>query len=139
MRNNAGETTIKTAVSLLMLVALTVLAAYLYSRQDEQLHALSAASAGWPSVSGLITSSSLETRRQRVGSAHGSKVRLEVAYEYVVDDRVFENDRVRFDQDRLSSAEKELLVRTHPVGKKVQVYYNPDRPTESVLVRGSYP
>lgn len=111
---------------------------YLYQHHDQHMQKLSAESQDWPSVSGLVTRSSLKTTRKQSGSAKTTQHRVEVIYEYVVDDRVYRNDVVRFDQSKLSTKDKERLVSTHPVGMTVQVFYSPASPGQSVLVRGSY-
>lgn len=130
----------KNAIIVLVLAALGVGGAYLYVRYDERMTALSKASLDWPSVDGLITHSNLETRvRKTGGSRRKTEHRVAIYYEYVVDDEVFRNDVVQFNQDNLSTSGKERLVSAYPEGRRVDVFYNPDKPKQSVLVRGSWP
>ncbi len=110
----------------------------IYQRYDRDLTELARASSDWPSVPGLVNHSELEYRRKNVGAAKRTDYRVEVVYEYVVDDQLYRNDVVRFDQSNLTSKRKELLVSSYPVGRRVEVFYNPDDPDQSVLVRGSY-
>lgn len=128
----------KNIVILLVIAGLTGGGAWLYARHDEQMTSVSRASAGWPSVDGLVTHSNLEAYRSNVGTNRKTRWRLEITYEYVIGNVVFENDVVRFDQDELSTSDKKDLVSAYPVGRKVQVFYNPERPKQSVLVRGSW-
>lgn len=86
------------------------------------------ASVYWPSADGLIVEARLETRGNRD---------LRIVYEYVVGDRAYRNDIVRFDQAQLTLLQKEALVASYSQGQPVSVYFNPERPNQSVLVRGS--
>lgn len=108
-----------------------------WQEYEAHLSELSAASHDWPSVRGVIVSSNLEAWRGKKAGRR-TKFRLEVRYEYAVNGEVFRNDTVRFDQDRLSSPRKRDLLRSVPVGQRVDVYYNPDKPSQSVLQPGSY-
>lgn len=128
----------KDLVVLLFIAGLMAGGAWLYARYDEHMTSVSRESTSWPSVDGLVTRSNLEAFRSKVGTKRKTRWRLEIYYEYVVEDEVFENDLVRFDQDELSTTEKEDLVSAYPVGRKVRVFYNPERPKQSVLVKGSW-
>lgn len=129
----------KNAVIVLVIAALGAGGATLYVRYDEHMTAVSKASLDWPSVDGLITHSNLETRRRSVGASRKTRHEVQIFYEYVVGNDVFQNDVVRFDQGNLSTSEKQRLVSAYPIGRRVQVFYDPDKPKQSVLVRGSYP
>lgn len=127
--------------SVATVAALGVLSAggyYLFQQYDRELSDVAEASMNWPQVPGLVVQSNLEYRRRESVNSRKTDFRIEVSYEYVVDDRVYENDVVRFDQRNLSNADKELLVSAYPVGKRVDVFYNPDHPGQAVLERGSY-
>jgi hypothetical protein len=138
MADNEMPDALKNIIVILVLGGLLVGGLYLYQRHDQHMQTVSAESLGWPSVSGLVTHSSLETTRKQSGGAKTTQHRVDVIYEYVVDDHVYRNDVVRFDQGQLSTRNKERLVSTHPVGMTVQVFYDPASPGRSVLVRGSY-
>lgn len=129
----------KNAIVILVLVAVSAGGAYLYVRYDEHMTVLSKASMDWPSVDGLVTHSNLEARVGRTRASKKAEHRIEIYYEYVVDDEVFRNDVVRFDQGNLSTSAKERLVSAYPEGRRVDVFYNPDKPKQSVLVPGSWP
>lgn len=128
----------KNLIVLLVIAGLTAGGAWLYTRYDEDMASSSGESARWPSVDGLVTRSNLEALHSNVGTNRKIRWRLEIYYEYVVGNEVFENDVVRFDQDELSTEEKEDMVSAYPVGRRVHVFYNPERPKQSVLVRNSW-
>ena len=121
-------------ITVLLLGAVSAGGYFLFQQYDRNVSALAAASMAWPQVSGLVTGSDLEYRRRKTGSSKATDIRVKVSYEYVVDDQLYENDVVRFDQQMLSSERKEMLVGSYPAGKRVDVYYNPDDPGQSVLV-----
>lgn len=130
---------IKSAISILVMVALTAGGAYLYRVYDGNMSALSQASLDWPSVEGLITRSELKVWSSSSSTRKGAnKHDVRVTYEYVVAGRSYSNDVVRFDQNNGSRSEKQKMVSSHPVGKLVDVFYNPDDPDQSVLQKGSY-
>ena len=60
-------------------------------------------------------------------------------YEYSVDNLDYTGNRIRFtsfdiNYEREHKAKREISA--YPVGKKVSVFYNPNNPTDSVLVVG---
>lgn len=129
----------KTIVVMLVIATLGAGGGYFYGRYDEHMTEVAQDSLKWPSVAGLVTSSNLEARQKKVGRQSTTDFRVEIDYEYVVDGERFENDVVRFNQNNLSRSEKELLVSTHPKGRQVEVFYNPGKPQQSVLIQGSWP
>lgn len=110
----------------------------LYQVHDKNPSELAKASINWPSVSGIVNRSELEFHRDEIGADRKTDLRIFVTYEYVVEDRLYRNDVVRFDQGKLPGVRKELLVSAYSAGQRVNVFYNPDDPDQSVLVRGSY-
>lgn len=130
----------KTIIILLVIALIGGVIAVLYVRHYERMTIVARESLEWPSVTGLVTHSNLETRLRKTGSKKNqSQHWVEVRYEYVVDGERYENDVVRFNQHSLSRSEKARLVSDHPVGRRVEVFYDPSDPDESVLVRGSWP
>lgn len=126
---------------LLQLIAMAAVAGgghVLYQHFDANQADLARASMDWRSVPGLVTRSNLESRRNRIGARKTADFDVEVDYEYVVGETVYRNDVVRFDQGQLSTGEKKRLVGTYPPGRRIEVFYDPENPGRSVLVRGSY-
>ena len=128
----------KTLFTAFIILSLSAAGNHLFVHHNERMKALSNESLHWPSVTGLVTYSGLESRQRKISSQRQMDYRMEISYEYIVDDERFENDVVRFNQRNLSRPEKELLVSTHPKGRQVKVFYNPEKPQQSVLVRGSW-
>ncbi len=133
------NTAMRIAIALAVFAATSYGGFYLYDKHDQQMTQASLESMDWPSVTGLVTESGVETTSRKVGGVRKTRTVMTVSYEYVVGDTLYHNDTVRFDQGSLSRSGKERLAGAYPVGKQVQVFYNPDKPKQAVLVRGSYP
>ena len=86
----------------------------------------------WPSTEGVVLVS--EVRDE--GGENGW--RAHVRYQYEVDGRTYESSRiavaVEYGREGLQ-AHEELAAR-FPSGTRVTVYYNPQNPAESALVKG---
>lgn len=103
------------------------------------------ASESWPEVTGTILMSRIgsSTTSSSPGGANKTSssdtdYSVELRYRYEVEGRGYEGHRLRFasnSYDSRSDAEKEQ--RQFPKGKKVPVYYHPEKPGRSVLVRGT--
>ncbi len=129
----------KNVVTILVVMALSAGGVYLYGKHVDRMTTLSRLSLEWPSTEGLITHSNLETRQRKVGTSRKTQHTVEIDYEYVVDGDLYRNDTAQFNQNDLSTIEKQRLIARYPVGRQVEVFYNPSDPDESVLVPGSYP
>ena len=127
---------LKTTLTVIALGALAAGGNVVYQRYDRNLQALSRASIDWPSVQGLVTHSALLLRNNKIGTGRKTDYVVDVAYEYVVGDKVYRNDIVRFDQGQMPGSRKERLVSAYPVGRRVEVFYDPDDPDQSVLLPG---
>ncbi|MDJ0709672.1 MAG: DUF3592 domain-containing protein [Woeseiaceae bacterium] len=115
--------------SLAIIGLFAIAGALAWQWSENRLTQLADASLDWPSVEGLIVESRLDTRAGRP---------VRVTYEYVVGNRSYRNDVVRFDQNELNPTQQEALVSAYRAGRTIDVYFNPDKPGESVLVRGSH-
>ncbi len=90
----------------------------------------------WPKAQGRIISSrihSLETQ-QKIRIA---RLCFDVDYLYLVGDEVYEGTRVNVGW-RCFGSEKRIkdLARKYPSGKEVEVFYNPNNPSVSLLEAG---
>ena len=57
-----------------------------------------------------------------------------ITYEYVVNGTPFTGSRLAFDHDKAYAAsEANKIAESFPVGKRVEVFHDPDRPSESTL------
>lgn len=91
----------------------------------------------WPTTTGLITSSKIESWTESGDTDFASSVE----YEYVVDNRKYSSNRIRFGGFLLAlpgnKAEAEEALRLYASGNSVQVYFDPDEPSLSVLEPGA--
>ena len=87
-------------------------------------------SAGWPAAEGVVTASRMWGGRWN-NSARNSRT----AYEFEVGGRLYASDRVCFGTLQ-SDAEKRAQVERFPVGRRVEVFYDPADPARSVLEPG---
>jgi hypothetical protein len=100
------------------------------------------ASSQWPTVTATIISSDVETRH-RSGDPTGARTERgfeyipKVVYEYSVDGKALEADRITFDDLRFDVhlAAKAVADRYAP-GSEVSVSYDPERPDRAVLEPG---
>jgi hypothetical protein len=87
-------------------------------------------SSNWPSVSGLIVSSNLDSSRGDNGTTYSA----EVLYDYKVDNTKYSSNRVGYGDYRSSNPSgARKIVNKYPKGKEVSVFYMPNDPEESVL------
>lgn len=101
----------------------------------------------WPAVKGKIISSSVErsTRRESTRRSKGrSRTRIyyhaNISYEYSVDGKDYEGSQVRFGgTSSQNSGRVNSIVKEFPAGKEISVYYEPENPSESILIKGVNP
>lgn len=97
----------------------------------------------WPSVPGRIISSEIESRDSRSRSSGGrsrtdTDYSVKIRYAYEVAGQSLEGTRIQYgyqSHDGRASARKEQS--RYLPAKEVQVYYDPDNPSRSVLVKGA--
>ena len=101
-------------------------------------------SRSWPSVEGTVTASDV-TWTERM--EHGDGIRIgrrprdhhvRIEYAYSVDDNTHRGTKYSF-ADAMSKSEGmcRKIVERHPVGSKVEVFYDPKDPTKAVLDRST--
>lgn len=98
---------------------------------DNPEHA--AALPAWPSAPGTITES-----RSDPGGHDGSGPYHIVGYAFVVDGRARTGDRVTFDVTGADEEEVAARLKRYPVGKRVDVRYDPDDPSVCALEAPRY-
>ena len=112
--------------------ALTAYGAIRMRRKTAQAHK-------WPTVTGTIVSSELETEtRYHDGKriqTYGSAIR----YAYEVGGKAYESDQIQLGGTSETSrpGEFERIVARYPEGKRVTVYYDPDDPATATLEPGA--
>lgn len=121
-------------MSLLIGITFTIAGAVLVFGFGLPLRRQAVASASWPATEGRITRSRLEVR----AGDKGSSLTADVEYEYDLDGRTLVGSRVWIGDGYSSSpgTEHRDAVNRYPVGREVQVYYEPEDPDESVLEPG---
>ena len=94
------------------------------------------ASKYWPSVRGIVKESSVEENWQSEG---GTVYRPKIVYSYRVNDCEYESDR-SFSWIRSGWRKRAAkIVERYPQGGNVEVFFNPDDPSQAVLERGIAP
>lgn len=83
------------------------------------------------------TGTVLESRVTTSHGDHGSTYGFGIRYRYTVGDQSFEGDRYAFGSGSSSDGHGRAseLVRRHPAGSKLEVYYDPAKPQEAVIDR----
>ena len=102
------------------------------------LHALrnlrnASASSKWPSVRGQMTKVDLWGMRN-VGGEQIPVEKISVKYEYRLKDKRYTGTQISF--FTLVYPATVVFAKDHPESAEVPVFYNPDKPEESVLVVG---
>lgn len=95
----------------------------------------------WPSVEGIIVQSEVDEWRKRNKKSKFPKYITtydpEIRYEYEIDGKSYTNSKIDFrSHDRYRSNYAKGIVAKYPVGKKVEVFYDPSSPVRSVLETG---
>ena len=95
------------------------------------------ASMSWPHVTGTIIGGGIEKSRQRDGDGdYSASYAPKVQYRYVAEGVTIVGTRIAHVESSYDShrkAEAELAL--YPVDSPVVVYFNPQKPSEAVLVR----
>ncbi|HMD54961.1 MAG TPA: DUF3592 domain-containing protein [Phycisphaerae bacterium] len=94
----------------------------------------------YPSTTGLIIQSTV-TSQQTTSHANGfttvhTTYGVDFKYRYEVNGRSFEATRYRYNSYSASHAWAQGVVAAHPVGSRVQVFYNPQNPADALLSTG---
>lgn len=110
---------------------------FLTYRVGKPIRDKAAASTAWPTTDGRITASRVERVKQ--GGDRKASFTADITYEYALDGRTLEGDRVWFGDDYSASDASAFraAVDRYPVGKAVKVHYDPAEPAESVLEPGA--
>ncbi|EMI19595.1 putative membrane protein [Rhodopirellula maiorica SM1] len=120
--------------ALVFLGIFTALGVYLLGEANENM-ALAAASEDWQATEGKILDSGFDVRGiQRRKQAATIRVR----YEYTVGGANYTGNKLSFEkQDSFSPAVAEAKLKPYPPGAQCTVYYDPEKPTDSVLIKGT--
>ncbi len=88
----------------------------------------------WPSTTAIVQESSIEEEpgRNAMGNINVA-YRVLVNYEYQVDGKVIQGDRVSFGSPTFDYVSASNVIEQFAVGKEVPVWYNPDNHEDCVL------
>ena len=104
------------------------------STQASANMAKAAASADWKAADGQIIQSGFEVRGIRRSRQAAT---VSVQYRYRVGDSPYIGNLLSFEkQDSFRPATAEEILKPYPSGAKCKVYYDPDDPSKSVLIKG---
>ena len=101
-------------------------------------------SENWDKGTAMITSSEIEKKESRSNDDQGftqtsTSFCVRVKYSYNVEGSNYEGNSVGFgtmSHNEISDAQKEL--KSYPIGKTIDVYYDPENPSDSVLNKGVF-
>jgi len=90
------------------------------------------ASEDWPVANGTVTESFVEKHSTSDGTSYSAEVR----YAFTVDGVEHRGDRLAFSAWNTGSAAARERIAAYPVGRAVEVAYDPDDPNNAVLEPG---
>jgi hypothetical protein len=99
------------------------------------------ASRSWPTTSGIVVSSSVDSywSESETGSSKSTTLMYsaKIIYKYTADETDYTSQKISFgDYDSNNSREIQAVVDRYPLNSDVLVYYNPENPEMSVLEPG---
>jgi hypothetical protein len=106
---------------------------FLY-RRYQQGNAYRQSSQTWPSTSGTVLMSTVQSKR----TGRSRSIYPVVVYQYTVNGQNYQNQRIKAGEQFMSiriTGEAQATAARYPVGATVTVYYNPANPAESALER----
>ena len=121
------------AVGAFFFVVLELLGYWLLNK-SLSVHRLIKAAQSWPSVKGTVLESTIEEQpgRNAIGNINVA-YRVCVKYEYTVNDKVYQGNRVSFGAPVFDYIKASAAIEQFKEGKKATVWYDPAKPEESVL------
>ncbi|MCP4642013.1 MAG: DUF3592 domain-containing protein [bacterium] len=99
-------------------------------------------SKSWPTVTARITRSEMEesekARKRNNRTVYDRYYKAKIGYEYTVDGQTYTSDRIAVIGAGASKVRRsaETKIQRYPVGKEVNAYYNPEKPSYAILEPG---
>ncbi len=121
-------------------VVLLVFGSY-WTYNTYQRTVLVKASQDWPSVTGKVMSAEVKTRtktgrkRKRRARSRRTVSYPAIKNSYEVNGQSYTNDRLSIVGAHSGKEAAQACVERYAVGTEVQVYYDPDKPTQAILER----
>lgn len=95
-------------------------------------------SASWPSVTGTVLSSEVEEKISADAEDGVSRTYYpRIRYEYLIGENKYQGSKYKLLESSMSKRKAEEFAAMFLPGNKVNVYYNPKKPQESVLQTGT--
>jgi hypothetical protein len=107
---------------------------YFLYRRSQQSSSYRQSAQTWPSTSGTVLMSSVQTKR----TGRSRSTYPVVVYQYSVNGQNYQSQRIKAGEQFMSirvAGEAQATAARYPVGSTVTVYYNPANPGESALER----
>ncbi len=117
-----------------VLIAISALFIFLYTKQESSLRT---ESENWLSIEAVISESNIRRDWNKNTGTPNAIYQFELQYIYEVNNTSFTGSRYSFHGDssfKSKSIVDQLLVK-YPVGKRITIYYQPENPQESVVLR----
>jgi hypothetical protein len=86
----------------------------------------------WPSVTGFVLNSKFE---KNPGSGNDVSYVAEIKYSYEIVGKTYTNDDLGYEREAADD-DVRSLIQEHPDGSKITVYYDPSRPSRSIVIPG---
>lgn len=121
-------------VSIFLIVFIVLLGIFVFTKREADLKE---SSADWSSVEGMVSSREVKREWDKNSGSPVTRYHFNINYNYKVKDQTYVGTRYQFHGDPIfkSQTVAEKLVSDYPVGKSIKVYYNPNNPQQSVLIR----
>ena len=120
-------------MGLMFLLLLGGVGSYLIYDSNRNM-AKAAASESWQATQGKILQSDFSVR----GLGRKRRATVTVGFRYNVGGKSYTGNRLSFEkQDSFRPRNAEALLKPYPKGSNCMVYYNPNNPSDSVLIKGA--
>lgn len=121
------------AVGAFFFVVLELLGYWLLNK-SLSVYRLIKAAQSWPSVKGTVLETTIEEQpgRNAIGNINVA-YRVCVKYEYIVNEQTYQGNRVSFGAPVFDYIKASSAIEQFKEGKKTTVWYDPEKPQESVL------
>ncbi len=107
---------------------------YFLYRRGQQSTSYRQSAQTWPSTSGTVLMSSVQSKR----TGRSRSTYPVVVYQYTVNGQSYQSQRIKAGEQFMSirvAGEAQATAARYPVGAAVTVYYNPENPAGSALER----
>lgn len=117
-------------ISLLVFISGLILTLYV---SPPYIYALNSSS--WPSTEGIVVESSMTI----VNSGDSNTTKYNFKFEYSVNGENYISNKIFASQDITNNLIPwpDNFIKDHPVGSQILVYYNPNNPSDGIIIKGA--